>query len=118
MVFKILNQMALVGLWHIKEDLAKAFKFSNKFPKHLDINSEDHLIYLDEHVVLKIVVHKHQGDKYGIKQMQANQRRHLEQVDRADLFYSEFDFSESDLKFIQTHVRRRVRNRVAYLFCM
>jgi hypothetical protein len=44
MVFKILNQMALVGLWHIKEDLAKAFKFSNKFPKHLDINSEDHLI--------------------------------------------------------------------------
>jgi hypothetical protein len=86
--------------------------------KIISSNHIANINYLDEHVVLKIVVHKHQGDKYGIKQMQANQRRHLEQVDRADLFYSEFDFSESDLKFIQTHVRRRVRNRVAYLFCM
>jgi hypothetical protein len=35
--------------------------------------------------------------------MQANHGKHLEQVEHADSFYSEFDFSESDLKFIQTH---------------
>jgi len=37
--------MALVGIWHIKEEVCKGFsKFSNKFPKNLSIKSEDHLI--------------------------------------------------------------------------
>jgi hypothetical protein len=37
--------MTLVGLWHIKEELCKGFsKFSNKFLKHLNIKSEDHII--------------------------------------------------------------------------
>jgi len=36
MVFKINHHMALVGLWHIKEELCKGFfKILNKFPKHL-----------------------------------------------------------------------------------
>ena len=43
--FKINHQMALVGLWHIKEELCKGFsKFPNKFPKHLNIKSEGHII--------------------------------------------------------------------------
>ena len=45
MVFKKYHHMALVGLWHKKEALCKGFsKFSNKFPKHLNIKSEDHII--------------------------------------------------------------------------
>ena len=45
MVFKKSHHMALVWFRHIKEDLCKGFsKFSNNFPKHLNIKSEDHLI--------------------------------------------------------------------------
>ena len=37
--------MALVGIWLVKEELCKGFsKISNKFPKHLNIKSEDHII--------------------------------------------------------------------------
>ena len=37
--------MALVGLRHIKEEFCKGIsKFSNKFPKHLNIKNEDHII--------------------------------------------------------------------------
>ena len=44
-VLKIYHHMILVELWHIKEELCKGFsKFSNKFPKHLNIKSEDHII--------------------------------------------------------------------------
>jgi len=44
-VFKIYHHMASVGLWQFKEELHKEFsKFSNKFPKHLNIKSEDHII--------------------------------------------------------------------------
>ena len=44
-VFKKYHHMALVGLWHIKEELRKGFsKFSNKVPKHLNIKSEDQII--------------------------------------------------------------------------
>jgi hypothetical protein len=86
--------MTLVGLWHIKEELCKVFfKFSNKVPKHLNSRSENHtnhisnINYLDEHAFLNIFIHKNQDDKYGIKHMQANHRRHVEQVEHADSFY-------------------------------
>ena len=37
MDFKKYHHMALVGLWHINEELRKGFsKFSNKQPKHLN----------------------------------------------------------------------------------
>jgi hypothetical protein len=38
--------------------------------------------------------------------MQANHSRHVEQMEHAGSF--EFDFSESDLRFIQTHESRGV----------
>ena len=38
--------------------------------------------------------------------MQANHRKHVEQVDT--LIHFEFDFSESELKSIQTHESKRV----------
>jgi hypothetical protein len=49
--------MALVGLWHIKEELCKEFSnFLNKIPKHSSIGgkiiSSNHISntnYLDEH---------------------------------------------------------------------
>ena len=62
-VFKINHHMALVGLWHIKEELRKGFlKFSNKVPKHLNKkerrsyhpNHISNINYLDEHVFLNI----------------------------------------------------------------
>jgi hypothetical protein len=44
-VFKISHHMALVGLWHIKEELCKAFStFSNKVLKHLNSKGEDYFI--------------------------------------------------------------------------
>ena len=44
-VFKKYHHMALVGLWHIKEELCKGFfKISNKIPKHLNIMSGGHII--------------------------------------------------------------------------
>ena len=42
-VFKIIHYMALVGLWQIKEELCEFF-FQIKFPKYLNIKSEDHVI--------------------------------------------------------------------------
>ena len=64
MVFKKYHYMALVGFWHIKEELCKGFsKFSNKFPMHLNSKSEDHIIkpYLKhKYAFLNICVHKHQ----------------------------------------------------------
>ena len=111
--------MALVGVWHIKEELRKGFsKFSNKVPKHLNnkerrsyhSNHISNVNYLDKPGFLRILVHKHQGDKYGIKHMQANHRKHVEQEDT--LIHVEFDFSESDLKEnIQTHESRELRGR-------
>ena len=47
---------------------------------------------------LRIFVHKHQGDKHGIKHMQANHRKHVEQADT--LIHFEFDFTKSDLETI------------------
>ena len=105
----------LVGLWHIKEELHKEFsKFSNKFPKHLNnkerrsyhSNHISNVNYLDKHGFLRIFVHKHQGDKHGIKHMQANHREHVEQADT--LIHFEFDFNDLELRFIQTHKSMRV----------
>ena len=86
--------MALVGLWHIKEELCKWFsKFSNKVPKHLNKKERrsyrpNHILninYLDKHAFLRIFfVHKYQGDKHGIKHMQANHRKHVEQEQHTD----------------------------------
>ena len=57
-----------------------------------------------------IFVHKYQGDKHGIKHMQANHRKHVEQEDTQ--IHVEFDFSESDLKEIfQTHESKRVERQ-------
>ena len=93
MVFKKYHDMALVGLWHIKEELRKGFsKFSNKVPKHLNNkergsyhpNHISNINYLDKHGFLRIFVHKHQDDKHGIKHMQANHRKHVEQVEHTD----------------------------------
>src|SRR6185503_15431714 len=119
MVFRKNHHMALVGLWHIKEELRKGFsKFSNKFPKHLNNkerrsyhpNHISNINYLEKHVFLRIFVHKHQGDKHGIKHMQANHRKHVEQANT--LIHFEFDFSESDLKeIIQTHESKRVERQ-------
>ena len=90
MVFKKYHHMALVGLWHIKEELHKGFsKFSNKVPKHFNKKEQrsyhpnhiSNINYLDKNGFLRIFVHKQQGDKHGIKHMQANYRKHVEQVD-------------------------------------
>ena len=67
-------------------------KFSNKFPKHLNNkerrsyhpNHISNITYLDKHGFLRIIVHKHQDDKHGIKHMQANHRRHVEQEQHTD----------------------------------
>ena len=83
-----------------KGALQRFYKFSNKFPKHLNkkerrsyhSNHISNVNYLDKHVFLSIFVHKHQGDKHGIKHMQANHRKHVEQTDT--LIHFEFDFSE------------------------
>jgi hypothetical protein len=79
--------MALVGLWHIKQELCKEFSdFSNKFPStqalREKIISSNHITNsnsLDEHAFLNIFSHKHQDDRHGIKHMQANHRNHAEQ---------------------------------------
>ena len=42
-LFKIINYMTLVGLRQSKEELCKFF-FQIKFPKYLNIKSEDHVI--------------------------------------------------------------------------
>ena len=93
MVFKKYHHMALVGLWHINEELCKGFsKFSNKFPKHLNSkerrsyhpNHISNINYLDKRGFLRIFVHKHQDDKHGIKHMQANHRKHVEQAQHTD----------------------------------
>ena len=76
-VFKKSHHKALVGLWHIKEELCKGFSnFQIKFPstqtlreKIISSNHITNINYLDEHAFLKIFVHKHQDDKYGIKCM-------------------------------------------------
>ena len=92
-VFKLKHHMALVGLWHIKEELCKGFtNFQNKIPEHLNnkerrsyhSNHISNVNYLDKHAFLRIFVHKHQDDKHGIKQIQANHRRHVEQVQHID----------------------------------
>ena len=93
MVSKKYHHVALVGLCHIKEELGKGFsKFSNKVPKHLNKkerrsyhpNHISNFNYLDKHGFLRIFVHKHQDDKQEIKHMQANHRRHIEQVQHID----------------------------------
>ena len=85
--------MALVGLWHIKEELRKGFsKFSKKIPKQLNNKEQrsyhpnhiSNVNYLDEHAFLNILVHKHQGDNNGIKHMQDNHRKHVEQEQHTD----------------------------------
>ena len=118
MVFKNYHHMALVEFCHIKEELCKGFsRILNKFPKHLN-NKErrsyhsNHILnvnYLDEHAFLRIFVHKHQGDKHGIKHMQANYRKHVEQADT--LIHFEFDFTKSDLETIQTEESGELRDR-------
>ena len=91
-VFMIFRHMALVGFWHIKEELCKGFsKFSNKFPMHLNSKSEDHIIkpYL-KHQLLRYVcfpkyfIRKHQDDKHGTKLMLANHRKHVEHEEHTD----------------------------------
>ena len=93
MVFKKYHHMALVGLWHFKEELCKDFtNFQDKSPKHLNNKEQrpyhpnyiSNINYLDKHVFLRIFVHKHQGDKQGIKHMQANHRKHVEQLQNTD----------------------------------
>src|SRR6185312_10570842 len=82
--------------------LQRFYKFSKKLPKHINkkeqrsyhSNHISNVNYLDKHVFLRIFVHKHQGDKRGIKHMQVNHRKHVEQADT--LIHFEFDFSESD----------------------
>jgi len=77
--------------------LQRFYKFSNKFPKHLNNkerrsyhpNHISNINYLDKHGFLRIFVHKHQGDKHGIKHMQANHRKHVEQANT--LIHFEFD---------------------------
>ena len=110
--------MALVGLWHIKEELRKGFsKFSNKVPKHLNnkerrsyhSNHISNVNHLDKHGFLRIFVHKHQGDKHGIKHMQASHRKHVEKADT--LIHFEFDFTKSDLETIQTEESGELRDR-------
>ena len=94
--------------------LQRFYKFSNKFPKHLNkkerrsyhSNHISNVNYLDKHAFRRIFVQKHQGDKHGIKHMQANHRKYVEQADT--VIHFEFDFSESDLKVIQTHESKRV----------
>ena len=119
MVFKKYHHTALVGLWHIKEDLRKGFsKFSNKCPKHLNkkerrsyhSNHISNVNYLDKHGFLRIFVHKHQGDKYGIKHVQANHRKHVEQEDT--LIHFEFDFNDLELRFIQIMNQIELRGRM------
>ena len=94
--------------------LQRFSKFSNKIPKHF--NSKERRSYHSHHIsninnldkrgFLRIFVHKHQDDKHGIKHMQANHREHVEQADT--LIHFEFDFSESDLKVIQTNESKGV----------
>ena len=80
--------------------LQRFYKFPNKFPKHLNKkerrsyhpNHISNINYLGKHGFLRIFVHKHQDDKHGIKYMQANHRKHVEQADT--LIHFEFDFSE------------------------
>ena len=88
--------MALVGLLAYQRGaLQRVFQnFSNKVPKHLNnkerrsyhSNHISNVNYLDKHIFLRIFVHKHQGDKQGIKHMQANHRKHVEQVEHTDSF--------------------------------
>ena len=93
------------------------YKFSNKFPKYLNNkerrsyrpNHISNVNYLDKNDYLRIFVHKHQGDKHGIKHMQANYRKHVEQADT--LIHFEFDFTKSDLETIQTQESRELRDR-------
>ena len=67
-------------------------KFSNKVPKHFNKKEQrsyhpnhiSNINYLDEHAFLKIFVHMHQGEEHGIKHMQANHRKHVEQVEHTD----------------------------------
>ena len=46
-----------------------------------------HINYLDEHVVQKICVHKHQDDKRGIEHMKADHGNNMEKVGHVDSFY-------------------------------
>ena len=93
MVFKKYHHMTFGRTLQIKEELCKGFsKFSNKFPKHLNnkerrsyhSNHISNINYLDKHGFLRIFIHKHQGDKHGIKHMQANHRKHVEQMQHTD----------------------------------
>ena len=67
-------------------------KFSNKVPKHFNKKEQrsyhpnhiSNVNYLDKHGFLRIFVHKHQDDKHGIKHMQANHRKHVEQAQHTD----------------------------------
>ena len=79
MVFKKYHHMALVGLWLIKEELCKCFTIFQINSNHIS-----NINYLDKHGFLNILVHKHQGDKNGIKHMQANHRKHVEQEQHTD----------------------------------
>ena len=94
-VFKKYHHMALVGLLACQRGaLQRFYKFSNKFPKHLNnkerrsyhSNYISNVNYLDKHVFLKIFIHKQQGDKHGIEHMQANHSKHVEQVEHIDSF--------------------------------
>ena len=86
--------MALVGLLAYQRGaLQRVFQnFSNKVPKHLNnkerrsyhSNHISNVNYLDKHVFLRIFVHKHQGDKQGIKHKEANHRKHVERVQNTD----------------------------------
>src|SRR6185437_4793027 len=118
MVFKKYHHMALVGLLAYQRGaLQRFYKFSNKFPKHLNnkerrsyhSNHISNVNYLDKHGFLRIFVHKHQVDKHGIKHMQANHRKHVEHADT--LIHFEFDFTKSDIETFQTHESRELRGR-------
>jgi hypothetical protein len=54
--------------------------------KIISLNHISNINYLDEHAFLNIFIHKQQDDKHGIKHMQANHRKYVEQVEQTNSF--------------------------------
>jgi hypothetical protein len=55
--------------------------------KIISSNHISNINYLDEHAFLNIFVHKHQENKHGIKDMQANHRKHVEHGEHTNPFH-------------------------------
>ena len=118
MVFKKYHHMTLVGLLAYQRGaLQRFYKFSNKFPEHLN-NKErrsyylkhiSNINYFDKHVFLKIsftsnkVISMEQNIcKPTIGNMQSKWNT---------LIHFEFDFNDLQLRFIQTHESKRVERQ-------